>query len=217
MSSSGVTEILTSRQRELLEFIESSVGREGRMPSYREMALALGVSAVGTIQDHIEVLVKCGYLEKSKKGKKTLLKLAGHRQSPMVAVPIVGEVAAGSLRDAFEVALGSLPVSLAQLGGRSAKAGAHFALRITGESMIDAGILPGDMIVVDRGARVKSGDIAVVDRNGESTVKEIQFPQKNEKGIRLVPHNKALKTVVIPESEENFRIVGKVISVQRFL
>lgn len=220
MPSSEDTDTLTSRQRELLEFIQTSVAQEGRIPSYREMAKALNVVAVGTIQDHVEVLVRRGYLEKThsgKGGKKVQLKLAGHRQTPSMTIPIVGEVAAGQMRDAFEVALGSIPVSLPLMRKRSASAEKLFALRVSGESMIDAGILPGDLVVVDRSVTVKSGDFVVAERAGEATVKEVRFPIKSESGIQLIPHNKALKTIVIPPTEESFRIIGKVVSVQRFL
>ncbi|MBS1985516.1 MAG: repressor LexA, partial [Bdellovibrionales bacterium] len=206
----GDTDSLTSRQRELLEFIQSTVGHDGRMPSYREMAKALKVAAVGTVQDHLKVLLAKGYLEKHK----TQLRLAGARHASIVNVPIVGSVAAGSLRDAFEVASGSMPVSASLLGSK-ADPSRFFALRVSGESMIDAGILPNDLVVVDRKATVRTGDIAVVDVRGEATVKEIALPRKVGAPLRLIPKNATMKDILV-EANEDVRIVGKVISVQRF-
>lgn len=216
-SSSEDQDSLSSRQRELLEFVQDCVNREGRMPSYREMASALKVSAVGTVQDHLQVLVDRGYLarEKTKSGR-GLLRLAGARQAPMVTVPIVGEVAAGGMRDAFEVALGSLPLPVGQLQDRAPKPGDCYALRVSGESMIEAGIFPGDLVVVDRSAHAKSGDTVIAELNGEATLKEIRFPKRASDPVELIPHNKTMKTILVREREQ-LRVLGKVVAVHRYL
>jgi len=216
---------LTNRQRELLDFIQDSVGRESRMPSYREMAQALGLSAVGSVQDLVKALVEKGYLEKSASGLKSLkksketrkqLKLAGARQTPVVRVPIVGEVAAGSLRDVFEVALGSLPIS-PDLLSRGFAPDQGFALRVQGESMIEAGILPGDLVVVDRNAQVRTGDIAVVEYRGETTLKEIEIPVRGSRNpVRLIPKNRTMKPIIVDAPEE-MRVLGKVVALHRAL
>lgn len=218
MSSSSETATLTDRQRELLDFIESSVGLEGRMPSYREMATALGVKAVGTIQDLVQALVGAGYVSREGSSARPRLKLAGHRQASIVNVPLVGEVAAGALRDAFEVALGSVPVAPHLLETKTAlKPGRCFALRVRGDSMIDAGILPGDVVVVEREARWASGDIVVAEYRGEATLKEIETPKRGSGDpIRLLPKNTRLKPIVVDDPDA-LRVVGRVVSVQRFL
>lgn len=225
-------ETLTNRQRELLTLIEDSLTHEQRVPSYREMAKALKVSAVGTIQDLVKALLDKGYLEKTDKG----LRLAGARQSPSLTVPIIGEVAAGSLQDAFEVALGSMPIS-PELLKHSGRADDFFALRVSGESMIEAGILPKDYLIVHRGARVRTGDIVVASHRGEATVKELKLPKGgtmasasststadvgskkgsgNEAVVELIPKNRSLKPIIV-RADEDFKILGKVVAVQRYL
>lgn len=202
--------MLTERQRELLEYLQNYVSQEQRFPSYREMAKALRVSAVGTVQDHVQALIDNGSLEKE--GRK--LRLAQNRQVPVLTVPIVGEVAAGALQDAFEVALGALTVS-PDLLSENARPQDLFALRVRGESMIDAGINPGDLLVIHKGARVRSGDFVVADYEGEATVKEIELPKSKSSPIKLIPHNSSMKPIEIPANEK-FQVLGKVISVQRY-
>ncbi len=203
---------LTQRQRDLLQFIEESVQREQRFPSYREMAKALGVSAVGTVQDHMGALEERGIVEKQGKS----WRLSGARQSPSISVPIVGEVAAGALQDAYEVAMGATTISPELLkAARNPKAQDLFALRVRGESMIDAGIQPGDLVIIQKGSDCRSGDFVVADVDGEATLKEIALPKKSSDPIRLIPHNKKLSEIRIPANEK-FKILGKVISLQRY-
>jgi repressor LexA len=201
---------LTVRQRELLEFIHQSVTRDHRMPSLREMAKALGVQAVGTIQDHIQALVDRGDLLKS--GRQ--LQLSPKRVSPTASIPIVGEVAAGSFHDAFEVSLGALAVSAGCIPPQL-RAEDCFALRVKGLSMVEAGIFEGDFVVVCRSAKVKDGDFVVADLGGEVTLKEIRFPSSREKMIRLIPHNATMKPLLVDPSQE-FRVIGKVVGLQRY-
>jgi len=202
--------MLTERQRELLEFIQSYVSQEQRFPSYRDMAKGMNVSAVGTIQDHVQALVDSGSLEKD--GRK--IRLAQNRQVPVLTVPIVGEVAAGSLQDAFEVSLGAVTVS-PDLLKESAGPQDLFALRVRGDSMIDAGIQQGDLIIVHKGARVRNGDFVVADYEGSATVKELQLPKTKGAPIQLIPHNSRMSPIELDPSEK-FKILGKVVSVQRF-
>ena len=202
---------ITSRQRDLLEYIQKTVHSEHRMPSYREMAKALGVSAVGTIQDHIRALVEEGLIVKGDKG----LSLSEERQSSYIGVPIVGEVAAGTLTDAFEVSMGTLPLPRVEAGISTKFSPENFfALRVSGESMRDAGIYPKDFVIVNRKASVKNGDIVVASINAEATVKEIRFMKNG--GCELIPHNPSFNVIKIAPQTENFKILGKVISVQRF-
>jgi repressor LexA len=191
------------------------------MPSYREMAKALKVSAVGTIQDHIGILIEKGFLKKDGKG----IKITDSRTCSMVTVPVVGSISAGTLTDAFEVSMGTVALSLE---GQVRDFSKLFALRVQGESMVDAGILAGDIVVVDRGKRTKSGDIVVACDNDQATVKEIRFPKgyssesviseklPNGTQIELIPHNKKFSKIIV-KSSENFQVLGPVIAVQRYL
>jgi repressor LexA len=201
---------LTPRQHELLDFIRDSVRNEQRIPSYREMAQALGVSAVGTIQDHVSALIENGYIEK----KDRHLRLIDEEPAtPSLSVPILGEVAAGSLQEAIEDPQGHLPLSPEMLGLK-VRPDDLFALKVRGESMIEVGIHPGDWIVVHRQEKVRSGDIVVVDWEGEATVKEIEFPKSKSDPIRLIPKNSKMRPIEIP-ADERLRVLGKVVFLQR--
>jgi repressor LexA len=212
---------LTARQRELLDYIQEIASRESRMPSYREMAKALGVSAVGTVQDHVQALVEMGYLEKEMHGGRSILKIAEVRRAAAVGVPIVGEVAAGALQDAYEVSLGTLPLSPEFLSSSLKSKGASvgeslFALRVKGESMVDAGIYPRDFVVVQKNAQVRNGDIVVASVRGEATVKEIEMPRRSGEPLRLIPHNKRMSPIEVTLDEE-VQVLGKVVAVHRYL
>jgi len=201
---------LSARQKELLTYIEDVSGRDHRMPSYREMAAALKLSAVGSVQDLVSALVDKGCLVRN--GRHLLL--SEKRQSAVVHVPIVGVVAAGTLTEAIENNLGVVAFSsdfLSTKKGRSV-----FALRVQGQSMVEAGILAGDLVVLQSQSDYKSGDTVVARYNGEATVKEVYF-QKN-KDLVLRPRNSSMKDILIPARElAEVEILGKVIAVQRVL
>ncbi len=201
---------LSPRQKELFEFIESTSHKEHRMPSLREMAKALKVSAVGTVQDHIKILIEKGFLIKDQKS----LKVSPSRTCSMVTIPVVGTISAGTLTDAFEVALGTVAFSPSQNIKDTSKL---LALRVSGESMIDAGILPGDIAIIDRSRTAKSGDIVVATQNDQATIKELKITSssKTPQNIELIPHNKKFNTIKVKPSEE-FSIIGPVIAVQRY-
>jgi repressor LexA len=200
---------LSPRQAELLSYIEQVSSEDHRMPSYREMAAALKLSAVGSIQDLIRVLLEKKYL--TKQGRH--LVLSSKRQSSVVQVPLVGVVAAGSLTEAIDHHLGMIAFSRNMVNSK--KNSKFFALRVQGESMIEAGIFHGDYILVDSGIEARSGEAVVVRFRGEATVKEIFFKGKE---IVLRPRNKNLKDIVVLDDQRSeLEILGKVLLVQRIL
>ena len=200
---------LSPRQAQLLSFIEEVVGEDHRMPSYREMAAALKLSAVGSIQDLVKALIQKKYL--SKQGRHVLL--SSKRQSSVVQVPLVGVVAAGSLTEAIDQHLGMMAFSQNLLSPK--KNSKLFALRVQGESMIEVGIFHGDYVVVDANSEARSGDTVVARFRGESTVKDIFFKSKE---IILRPRNKNLKDIVISDEQRSeLEVLGKVLLVQRVL
>ena len=200
---------LTSRQAELLCFIEGVANVEHRMPSYREMAAALKLSAVGSIQDLIKALLQKKYL--TKQGRHIVL--SAKRQSSVLQVPLLGVVAAGSLSEAIEHPMGVMAFSKQLVPAK--KNSRFFALRVQGESMIEAGIYQGDYVLVDAGSEARSGDTVVARFRGEATLKEIFFKSKE---IVLHPRNKTLKDIVIFEEQRSeLEVLGKVLLVQRVL
>jgi repressor LexA len=209
-------EQLTPRQLELFQYLEDVQGREHRMPSYREMANAMKLSAVGSIQDLVSALIEKGYLRKNGRH----LSLSEKKQSSVVQIPIVGVVAAGSLTEAMENNLGVLPFSsdfvAAKTSASKFKANKKvFALRVQGQSMIDAGIFEGDYVVVQTQPEYKSGETVVARYQGEATVKEIYFKSKE---IVLHPRNSGMKDIVFTQKDSNdLEILGRVIALQRIL
>jgi len=125
------------------------------------------------------------------------------------------------LQDAYEVAMGTLPFSPEflpnSLKSKSASAGdSLFALRVKGESMIEAGIYPRDFVVVQKGVTVRTGDIVVASVRGEATVKEIRMPRRSGDPLILLPHNKTMEPIEV-SPDEDVQILGKVVAVHRYM
>ncbi len=201
-------EPLTESQEEILDFIKDTCATRGAPPSYREIQEHFEFKAVGTVQGYIKALIRKGYIEdpKAEKGKRRARGLfpTGHRVAGVKRLPIYGEIAAGALRDTPQIELGSLMVS------DEAVKDTGFALRVVGDSMIEAGIFEGDHLIVERTSRVRSGDIVVALVGGETTVKRYN---ETAQGIFLVPENKKMKPIKI--TDKSFTVQGKVVGLQR--
>ena len=193
---------LSPKQLKMLSFIRQQMSRSGRPPTYRDIAAHCSIT-VGTVQDHIEALIKKGFLEREA-GLARGLRLV-HRAESM-DIPILGSVPAGRPIEAIEDNLGALPVP-ANLRGEI------YALRVKGESMRDAGILDGDFVIIKKQSTAENGDIVVAMIDGEVTVK---YLEKKAGTLRLLPANPDFSPIEIHHADENF-IQGKVVSVQRFL
>lgn len=198
---------LTESQKAILKFIQDACRKNGVAPSYREIQKHFGFSAVGTVQGHVKALKAKGALEETDQGpqrKARSLIPAGQKWDSMRQLPVYGEIAAGGPRDSAQVELGSVLVSEEMCAGEC------FALRVVGNSMIEAGIFEGDHLIVQKTHRVKSGEIVVALLDGETTVKRYQ--EKNGQ-IQLVPENKSMKPISV--TTQRFQIQGRVISLQR--
>jgi repressor LexA len=195
---------LTAKQLAVLECIRDEITQTGRPPTYRDIAERLGYDAVGTVQDHIRTLLRKGFLEKQE-GVSRGFRLSFQRGSQ--EVPILGSVPAGHPIEAIQEARGSVAVP-------GNLRGDLFGLKVTGESMIEAGILDGDTVIVRKQTHAENGDIVVAMIEGEATVK---YLEKKPGRIRLLPANPKFKPIEVANSVQigDF-IQGKVISVQRF-
>ncbi len=193
---------LSPAQNRVLHFIESEIARSGRPPTYRDIAAHCGYDAVGTVQDHVKALLHKGFLEKEP-GRARGLRLAHHNRS--VGIPILGSVPAGNPMEAIEETQGTIPYptdSRSQL----------FALKVKGESMIEAGILDGDFVIVRKDAEARDGDIVVALLDGEATVKTLE---KRQGRVRLLPANPRFQPIELDRYAENI-IQGKVVGLQRY-
>jgi len=175
----------------------------GMPPTVREVQRAMGFSAVQTAMQHLETLVAEGRLVKTP-GKARGYSLPGFGLT--VLVPLLGRVQAGDFTTAIQQHEGTLPVQVRSEDRE------YFALRVRGESMKGAGILPGDIVVVQRQATANSGDIVVALVEDEATIKRLRLRHGK---VELHPENSQF-TVLKPDPQA-VTILGKVIEVRRFL
>jgi repressor LexA len=177
----------------------------GAPPTVREVQRAFGFRSVQTAREHLEALVREGRLAK-RKGQSRGYRLPSGEGPPTVLVPLLGRVPAGSLDLAVEELEGYLPMQSRR------PAGELFALRVRGESMTGAGILPGDVVVVRRQRTARSGEIVVALVGDEATVKRLRVRGKR---VELRPANPDYEPIVADPRE--LTLLGKVVEVRRSL
>lgn len=195
---------LTDRQREVFEFVRSSMREEHRPPTVREIADHFGFRSPKAATDHLDALERKGYIKRrNRKARNIEIR---EELSPL-GIPVVGRIAAGSPILAVENLEGSLSTN--DLFGVDEKT---FALQVEGESMTGAGILPGDYVIVQSQGQVRNGDIAAVRIEDEATVKRV-FLTKNQ--LRLKPENPEYEDIVLDKETGDFSIYGPVIGVMR--
>ena len=204
---------LTKRQAEILEYIRSFVREKGYPPSVREIGKAIGLSSSATIHAHLQKLETAGYLQRNPLKQRALevVQDASLRQQTMIPIPLVGQVTAGLPILAEENIEATYPLPAELLGLRSGTEDV-FMLTVNGDSMINAGILDHDIVLVKKQQTANNGDIVVafLTEENEATVKRFY---KESSYIRLQPENDALN----PIYSENIMVLGKVIGVFRFL
>lgn len=177
----------------------------GQPPTVREVQEALGFRAVQTAREHLEVLVREGRLLKKPHVARGY-RLPRTDGLPTVQVPLLGQVQAGSLSEAVEDRQGYLPIQSRHAPDKL------FALRVRGKSMIGAGILPGDLVIVRRQPTADSGDLVVALVGDEATVKRLR---RRGRRVELHPENPDFD-VIVPDPEE-LKILGVVLEVRRLL
>jgi len=216
-SQSGSQVDLSDRQIQVLAFIKEKVTERGYPPSVREIGEALGLSSPSTVHSHLSALVKAGLLRRDPSKPRAIEVLDPHnartpkpktsRQTTMRDVPLLGRIAAGSpilatedVEDVYQ-----LPASLV---GR----GPVFMLKVKGDSMIEAGILDGDLVVIERGGSPSNGEIVAALIDGEeATVKRLR---RTGTQVILEPANPALQPIAYASGVE---VIGRVVSVIRSL
>lgn len=197
---------LTSRQREIFDFICDTMRAENRPPTVREIAQHFGFQSPKAATDHLDALERKGYIRRrNRKARNIEIR---EELSPQ-GIPLVGRIAAGSPILAVE----NLESSLSTTGLFNANENT-FALQVEGESMIGAGILPGDYVVVDSKGRVRNGAITAVRIGDEATVKRVYI---NKGQVRLKAENPDYEDIVVDKRSPDFAIYGPVIGVMRRL
>jgi repressor LexA len=203
---------MTPRQRRILEYIRATVAERGYPPTVREIGEAVGLTSSSSVHAQLANLERKGVLRKdpSKPRALSMAPAPGSAATAGVAVPLVGRIAAGAPVLADE----NIEEYLTVPEGFAAEVD-HFALTVNGDSMIGAGILDGDVVVVRGQADAGDGDIVAVLLPGpgedEATVKRLR---RRSGRVTLVPENPALEPF---EMAAGGRIVGKVVAVLRRL
>jgi repressor LexA len=208
--------VLTARQQEIWQFLVEYVDARGYPPTVREIGEAVGLASPSTVHAHLANLERAGLLRRDPT-KPRALELVGHRrvEAPqeeardVARLPLLGRIAAGGPLLAEENVEDEVAVPEPLFGS------ADFLLRVTGESMVQAGILDGDMLVVRRQQDATNGDIVVAlvgddESADEATVKTFYREQGR---VRLQPENDALE----PIYADHVQILGKVVGVCRSL
>lgn len=195
------------KQSQILEFIKKEIMNKGYPPSVREICTAVGLKSTSTVHGHLERLEKKGYIRRDPTKPRAIEILDEFQpKKEMVNVPYVGRVTAGqpilaveNIDDVFP-----MPMDFIQSNRQI------FMLKVQGESMIDAGILNGDYIVVEQRATAENGDIVVALIGDEATVKTFY---KEDGYVRLQPQNSSMAPILV----RDVKILGKVIGLFRRL
>ncbi len=207
---------LNKREKAILKFIQKNVETKGYPPSVREIGKAVGLSSTATVHSYLAKLTEKGYIKKENQKGRTLRLLKGldnkeiakepksyYTGREMVEVPVIGKITAGEPILAVENVTDTFPIPIDFVGNSES-----FMLTVRGESMIEAGILNGDYILVKKQNTANNGEIVVALIEDEATVKTFY---KEKDHIRLQPENSTMDPIIVPNCE----ILGKVAGVFR--
>jgi repressor LexA len=204
--------MLTGRQREIFDYLSEYVRERGYPPTVREIGEAVGLASPSTVHAHLANLERAGLLKRDPTKPRALELVGrdrgGREESKLVSLPLVGEIAAGGpllAEDDVEEYL-EVPELLAA-------GGADFLLRVKGDSMIQAGILEGDYVVVRKQQDARDGDVVVALAGDDETADEATVKRffREDGRVRLQPENDTLEPIYAP----HVQILGKVIGVFR--
>ena len=197
---------ITSKQKEILEFMKNEILSKGYPPAVREICEAVNLKSTSSVHSHLETLEKNGYIRRDP-AKPRAIEIVDDNfnfaRREIVNVPIVGTVTAGQPILAVENIESYFPIPMDYMPNQET-----FMLKVKGESMINAGIFDGDTILVQKQSHAKNGDFVVALIEDSVTVKT--FYKENDY-YRLQPENDYMDPIIVPEVE----ILGKVIGLFR--
>lgn len=189
-------EQLTAKQQAVFDYIKGIIDERGIAPSVREIGAAVGLKSTSSVQYNLNALEQAGYIQRDPNLKRTIR--ISNQSGGAYHVPLVGTVTAGQPILAVQSIEDYIPVPL-NSNGREL-----FALRVKGDSMINAAILDGDIVVVDKTPVAQNGDIVVALIEDEATVKRFY---KEEGHFRLQPENDNYEPIIV----DNLSVLGKVV------
>ena len=199
---------MTSKQKEILEYIKETILKKGYPPTVREICEAVRLKSTSSVHSHLETLERNGFIRRDPtkpRAMEILDDMFGLTRREMVQIPMIGTVTAGqpilaeeNIEDYFPVPADLLPNTQT------------FMLRIKGNSMINAGIFDGDRVIVERTPTAENGDIVVALIDDSATVKRFY---KEDGYYRLQPENDAMEPIIVT----NMNVLGKVIGLFRIM
>jgi repressor LexA len=199
---------LTDRQKEILAFINQSIAGRGYPPTLREIGRQFGIRSTNGVNDHLRALEKKGYLQREDM-KSRALRPIDTPNNQMVEIPVLGKVAAGQPLLAVRNYEDTVKVDRFFIGQDREV----FALRVKGESMIEAGIFDGDYVFVRKQLQANAGDIVVAMIEDEATVKRY-YPDGDT--IRFEPANASMRPILVRKRDwKSVNLIGVVIGIYR--
>lgn len=199
---------ITDKQREILEYIKETILSKGYPPAVREICEAVRLKSTSSVHSHLETLEKNGYIRRDPTKPRTIEILDDDfalTRREMVQVPMIGTVAAGAPILAEENIEDYLPIPAEMLPNKEV-----FMLKVKGDSMIEAGILNGDRVIVAKESTASNGEMVVALVDDSATVKTFY---KEDGHIRLQPENSSMEPIILDEVQ----IIGKVIGLFRMM
>jgi repressor LexA len=208
---------LTKRQQTVLEAIREWIREQGYPPTIRELGARLGIKSLRGVTTHLDAIARKGFLKREPRARSIRLLEALQPFERALRIPVVGRIRAGEPVLAQEHVEGHVVVDGAWLGGAGepAASGApqHFSLQVKGDSMINAGILDGDHVIVRQQNTARNGDVVVALIGEEATIKRFF---KEEDAVRLQPEHPTMEPLVISKAQ-TLTILGRVVAVFRSL
>ena len=193
--------MVSKKQEEILNYIDKTIKSNGYSPTVREICEAVGLKSTSTVQYHLKKLIDLGFLNKSENISRSI---TSRTIDSKYGIPILGEISAGQPLIAEENYIGELPYFGNEINTEL------IALKINGDSMIDAGLYNDDLVVIDKSLIPADGDIgAFLIHNTEATVKYVDTIADKR---YLIPANKNYENI---EIDENITQIGKVVSLFR--
>lgn len=219
--------MLKEREQKILDYMKSEIRQKGYPPTVREICSALNIKSTSTAHKDIDSLVKQGYIKKDPSKPRALMIVDnvseqqpavpktseytppydGVSHTEVVEIPVVGRIAAGTPILAKQNVEDSFPIPARFIGS-----GTNFMLTVKGESMIEAGIMDGDYILVEQQQSVRNGDIVVAMVDGFESEATVKTFYKEADHIRLQPENSSMSPIIV----KDVKILGKVKGVFRY-
>ena len=198
---------ITPKQQEILDYIKNEILNRGFPPAVREICEAVNLKSTSSVHSHLEALEKNGYIRRDATKPRAIEIIDDNFnlvRREVVNVPIIGTVAAGQPLLAVENIEGYFPIPAEFMPNSQS-----FLLKVKGESMINAGILDGDLVIVEKTPFARNGEIVIVLIDDEATCKTFY---KENGHYRLQPENDTYEPIIVDECE----ILGKVVAVMRY-